>query len=763
MPAPSPSRPGSLLSLLNRRAAALEWVLLCALSVALAALLALGGYAGRADNLAYDAISRSDARAADPRIVIVAIDNRSIATLGRWPWPRETHARALQALAAAKPRAIVYDVLFLEPGQPPAGDAALARAMATGAPVFLPLLLEAPGPNGAPFAATAPIAPLTKAMAGSGQVVMRPDDDGVVRHVARTERIAGLCWPHLMQAVHDALTRRPAACTRADDPAALIPFAGPAGHYPVISFASLAANEVPPEMLRDRIVLVGAAASGLGDHYATPMQSRADLMPGVEINANILAALMQEGMRRPAGAGWILLFALIPLALMWAGFLFLRPRGNLLLAALLLSGIGVTSATLLIHAGLWLRPAPAAIPILLLLPIWGWRRLAAASRYFIDELDRLRQEPGVLGTAAAPIASGDRIALQMRLLGQAVGQVRDLKHFIEESHAGLPDATVVMSPGGRIALANARAHDLFESTILRRAEGDADALLSVFRPCIAEGGEMFDAIVLRLREGSIEEQECEIALRDERVLLFRIKTGLDGTGKIAFHIARFADITELRTAARQRDQMIQFLTHDMRTPQASILALLSKPATAQTAQRIARHARHTLELADNFVHLARAESREYDTAPLDLRDVAIEAADQIWDQAEARGIRIAVEAGETEWLVEGNPALLVRAAANLIGNAVKYSPEGSEIAVTVSAEGGDAAVAVRDHGRGMDAEALERLYTRFARFGETGSDGVGLGLVFVRTVAEAHGGSVRCTSLPDEGSCFVLTLPLAGV
>ena len=756
-PAPNPARPGTLFSLLGRGWAALEWVALCALSIALAAILALGGLAMRADNLAYDAFSRNDLRPADPGIVIVAIDNRSIAALGRWPWPRATHARAIETLAVAAPRAIVYDVLFVEPG-PAAGDAALARAVA-GSRVFLPRLLEAPGPNGAPYADLPPIPPLARAMAGSGQVVMRPDDDGVIRRFAPTERIAGRCWPHLMQAVHDALSGGPAACTLPAE-TVLIPFAGPAGQYPVISFASLVAGEVPPELLRGKIVLVGAAASGMGDRYATPMQGRADLMAGVEINANIMATLIRDAWRTPAAPIWNLLFALVPLALMWAGFLFLRPRGNLLLAALLLAGIGLTSMILLSEAGIWLRPAPAAIPILLFLPIWGWRRLAAASRYFIDELDRLRQEPGVLGGAAPPLASGDRIALQMRLLGDAVGQVRDLKHFIEESHASLPDATIVVAPDGHIVLANERAHDLCESTTLRRAEGDTAVLLTVFRQGIAEGGDMLEAIVLRLREGSTEEQECEIALGDGRALLFRIKTGLDAAGEIAFHIARFTDITELRTAARQRDQMLQFLTHDMRAPQASILALLRQSGTPETAARIERHARHTLDLADTFVHLARAESREYETAVVDLQNVAIEAADQLWDQAEARGIRIAMAVGEEELLVEGNAALLARAVANLIGNAVKYSPEGSTITVTVTRAEDSARIAIQDQGRGISPEDLTQLYTRFTRFGEAGNDGVGLGLVFVKTVAETHGGSISCTSTPGKGSCFMLTLPL---
>lgn len=746
---------------LIRRHAALEWMLLCVLSVALAALLTVTDIAVRADNLAYDAISRADPRPTDPEIVIVAMDNSSMAAIGRWPWPRSVHARALESLAAAKPKAVVYDILFIEPAAPAADDEALGRAMALGIPVFLPFVLEVPGPDGTPFARIPPIPPLARAMAGAGHVIVRPDDDGVMRHVSRAEVHGGRCWPHLMQAVQDRLTRRTADCLGADR-RTLIPFAGPAGHYRTIPFVSLARNEIPPDFLKGKIVLIGNMASGLGDHYATPMQSRSDLMSGVEINANILSAMMRGDMRREAGTGWTLAFAGIPLALLWLGFLFLRPRGNLLLSIALIVSIFAISALALIHGNLWLRPAPAAIPILLLLPIWGWRRLAAASRYLIEELGRLNEEPGVLGQGAPAIASGDRIELQMTLLGNAVDQMRKLKHFIEESHASLPDATLVTSPDGQIALANERAHDLFEGYTLRRAEGDVTALVEALSKCIVEGSDAIAAIIQRAAAGSGQEQECEIVLKDGRAMLFRLKPGFDPEGQIAFFISRFTDITELRTASRQRDQMLQFLTHDMRAPQASILALLRKPLDEGTGKRIEGHARQTLELADNFVQLARAETRQYETGTLDLRDVATEAADQLWDQAEARGMRIDLETGDDEILVHGNAALLMRAAANLIGNAIKYNADAATVQVKVDAADGAARLSVRDHGRGMSAEDLSRLYTRFTRFGETGTDGVGLGLVFVRTVAENHGGSIACTSTPGEGSCFVLTLPVGG-
>jgi CHASE2 domain-containing sensor protein len=81
-------------------------------------------------------------------IVIIAIDNPSLQTLGRWPWPRTLHADLLNTLAQAKPKAIAYDVLFVEPDADPKADVALGTAMKAAGPVFLPLLIEVPPRQG---------------------------------------------------------------------------------------------------------------------------------------------------------------------------------------------------------------------------------------------------------------------------------------------------------------------------------------------------------------------------------------------------------------------------------------------------------------------------------------------------------------------------------------------------------------------------------------------------------------------------------------
>ena len=123
---------------MNGAAVRPRWPAGVGVAVVLAALafaLALGGWTWRADRLVYDIGLSFWRRPVPEGIVIVAIDDASVAAIGRWPWPRAVHSTLLARLAAARPRAIGLDVTFSEPDADPAQDALLARQLAAAAPV----------------------------------------------------------------------------------------------------------------------------------------------------------------------------------------------------------------------------------------------------------------------------------------------------------------------------------------------------------------------------------------------------------------------------------------------------------------------------------------------------------------------------------------------------------------------------------------------------------------------------------------------------
>ncbi|MGK6317878.1 hypothetical protein, partial [Neorhizobium sp. DT-125] len=161
--------------------------------------------------------------------------------------------------------------------------------------------------------------------------------------------------------------------------------------------------------------------------------------------------------------------------------------------------------------------------------------------------------------------------------------------------------------------------------------------------------------------------------RDQRVFEGRLTERQGDQDTPLGWILRLSEVTELWQGRQQREELMQFLSHDMRTPQASILAAIDGAGPGQVAasvaDRVRTYARRTLKLADDFVQLARAERMTYRLEPLDLSDILAVAADEIWPRLAEKRVELVLEGHDREWLVEGERSLLTRALLNLFDNA----------------------------------------------------------------------------------------------
>ncbi len=742
----------------------LEWAAVACLSIVLVVGLALSGVASRADNLIYDALARASVHKPSDDIVIIGIDNRSIAAIGRWPWPRARHAELLNRLGGMKPRAVAYDVLFLEPDRQ-GGDGLLAAALRSAAPVYLPMTFDVPGSDGAPFDVMEPISPLLQAAAGVGQSNVAFDEDGIVRRTFLTESDAQRSWPHLMQHMANASAKAapsqragsflPSPSPRAPiegllraDPV-MVAFAGPAGTYRTISAIDLLRGETPPEFIRNKLVLVGATADGLGDQYSTPLSFGGAAMPGVELQANLLGTLIDGRAVKPLPTAAVIPLSLVLLAVLLVAFLRLSPRANMVLGGALIALSLAIPAVLFLHWRIWAPPTAAVAGLLAAYPLWSWRRLEASSAYMMDELKRFAADRDLWSTLSArsDSQSGDRIARQVSLLHDAIGRARDARSFVTDTLQGLPDPVLVVGLDGRIAFANRAAETLFHPSPLIGADpaalagdGAPEILPTAGLPdqLTSPGGQVFNVLETPL-------------------------TNADG--RQAGRIIRFTDITALKNASDERERVMQFLTHDMRSPQVSILSLLGRGKAASNlpdvADRIAGYARRTLALADNFVHLARAEQSALQLEPVDLGQMLLDAVDDLWAQSSAKAIAITTEGDNQEHLILADRSLLTRALINLIDNAVKFTKPGGSVtcrlARDLSCDPAAIVCTISDTGCGMPPSELERIFARFARAARGHSSaGVGLGLSFVETVISRHHGDISCVSEVEVGTTFTL-------
>ena len=276
----------------------------------------------------------------------------------------------------------------------------------------------------------------------------------------------------------------------------------------------------------------------------------------------------------------------------------------------------------------------------------------------------------------------------------------------------------------------------------------------------------------RSQEASLRHIDSELQrLHDNHLLNTSTpepQTHIDGSLSARI-ITLHQSVSLLSTTVRQREEALRFLSHDMRSPQNSILALTElqrnghAPLPEHTLlKNVDHYAQATLHLVDGFVHLARAEVVEMSRHEQDLIELVSGACDARWPQASRRSMTIDFISDLEQAYAWIDSSLLSRAIGNLLDNAVNYGPEGSTIRCEVSREGGHWMMTVHDQGPGIPPEQIQKLFKPFERLNQqaVGSPaGSGLGLAFVHTVMQRHGGSIACTSTLGQGSTFTIRLP----
>jgi CHASE2 domain-containing sensor protein len=221
----------------------------------------------------------------------------------------------------------------------------------------------------------------------------------------------------------------------------------------------------------------------------------------------------------------------------------------------------------------------------------------------------------------------------------------------------------------------------------------------------------------------------------------------------------------LRDLQTRRDDALAFISHDVRAPLAAAVQQLQSDRLDPSArERLLAQLRRAHDLAQGFLSLTRAQALEPAAlTELDLGAVLHQAADFAYDEALKRGVRFARKLPDAPIWVRGDFDALERLAGNLLRNAVQQSPAGSTVTLGAELKPKTVRFWVQDQGPGLTPEKASQLFQRFAR-GETGgasagSGSTGLGLYFVRLVAEKHAGRVGVESPPGNGASFWVELP----
>lgn len=754
----------------------------------LAALVAATGWLGwlnglgRVDLVLGDFALEALESPGSDRIVIVAIDDASLAALGRWPWRREIHARLIERIGQAGPAAVGLDVLFSEPdAQHPEDDRRLAAALRSSGKVVLPVVMGSVDSRGVMGVQT-PHPQLATAAAAVGHAHFEVDPDGLVRSVFLREGVGDRLWPQLSLAMLALSPRGQAAAEAAAvgarrppgpwsqvgawrrDQWVQIPFGGAPGRFRTVSYVDALDGVIPPEVFRDRFVLIGATATGMGDAWPTPVSVGRTAMPGVELLAQVLDAALQGRQLRLATPAQNLGFTLLPLLMALLGLGRLSPRAGLVLVVALVALVPVAAGLLLVFAGWRAAPLAAIVGLVLCYPLWSLRRQERALRFLAEEFDRIRVELPGLARLTPPIDPRGRDELSRRIatLRQAAAQSRAVHGLLQSSLDNLPDPVVVTDERGALVLAN-RAAEALGAVV-----GDPRGLDGVLKRVAPELRVHLPTTEMAMSEAPFA---LETPVEGGSDRLVKGAPRRDASNRTVGWVIALVDIAMVRQAQRRRDEALRFISHDIRAPQTSIVALVELWRTrgdhdaaqvARTLDRIESLANRSLRLADDFLQLARAEAGQYERIELDLGDLARDAADQIWPLASNREVRVELRLPAEPMFFRADPDLLTRALVNLLGNAVKFSEPGTTVVLEADRRDADWCLTVRDQGPGIDPADLPRLFKKFSRLENDASrrvGGAGLGLAFVKTVAEAHGGGVEVESTPGQGAAFRVVLP----
>jgi signal transduction histidine kinase len=234
-------------------------------------------------------------------------------------------------------------------------------------------------------------------------------------------------------------------------------------------------------------------------------------------------------------------------------------------------------------------------------------------------------------------------------------------------------------------------------------------------------------------------------------------------------------VRRLRMLDAAKDDFVSTVSHELRTPMTSIIGFAEMLEDGDVGaldgrqlavvEKISRNGERLLALADDLLGLAGFESgtHEPEAVELDLREVARLGVTAIRDQLRNRELALEVGSPDEPITVRGDSGHLERVMANLVGNAVKFTPDGGRVRVDVRRDGEQAVVEVADTGIGIPADEVDAVFDKFFRSRNAehhAIQGSGLGLAIVQAIVHNHQGSIDVASAEGHGTTFTVRLPV---
>lgn len=780
----------------NRRRASKRWLRLAGAVILLTLFLNLTYPVEELNRRLSDLEFRlQPARPTSAHVALVVIDDASLRRIGRWPWSRSVLARLMRQSSANHPTAIGLDIVLSEAG-PSQEDQELAQALREAGNVVLASRLSGSPQDGFWID---PLPELAQAVAGIGHVQALTGPDGICRSLPVQELTAsGPRWAlalevfrvatktHL-QATSDGImagktllwtqgtpesTSTPAGEQFA--PAlALIDFRKQltpdqvTPSFQTVSAADLLEGRPVPDV-RGKALLVGLTAIDASDRVLTPVSDRLPT-PGVELHANFLDALMEgRSLRQVPRMVQFFLLVIVSLISTWLALRWPGITGLALSLALLVAIFGFSFAAFT-HSRIMIDLAPLLCAGVVALPLAQVESLIVVNRGLTKGLRQLRQTVRGAATSqrlsspsdSAQAAWAERdLSWRVDVLNQLQEELVSLYRFRENLLQAMEEGLAVYAEDGALLFHNPR-WDVF----CRQQQWDPGLDLDTLS--LRLGKADWSNLRDRLRHsGARLETEIQSSQSLWQLRAFRSETGGPAS---ANWMLTAADITSRMERDRARAEALGFVTHELRTPLTSIQGfaefLMRYPQAGkapEAAATIFRESRRLVALINTYLDMLRMDAghRPLRRDRVNIREMVsqIQRIMEPLSEAAESWVRVAIAPDLPR--LEGDSDLIAGTLLNLLNNGVKYSPRGSEVRLNVSALAEDVVFEVSNPGPPIPPEDLKHLFDAFYRGREEigTARGWGLGLAFVKRIAESHGGRVEASSDP-AATVFRVVLP----
>ncbi|MCB8985734.1 MAG: PAS domain-containing protein [Ardenticatenaceae bacterium] len=343
-----------------------------------------------------------------------------------------------------------------------------------------------------------------------------------------------------------------------------------------------------------------------------------------------------------------------------------------------------------------------------------------------------------------------------RLYATAESGRRRLSAVLESTS----DAVIVTDRTQRILLVNRATEQLFQ---LKASEVNGRPVADVIP---------VQSLVDALTNQFDQQPSREIPLEDGRVFYTSTSTIIGNDGQVMGRVAVLHDISHLKEIDAMKSDFVSTVSHDLRSPltfmrgYATMLPMVGELNDKQQdyVDKIMGGIDQMAKLVNDLLDLGRIESGvKLRNQTIEVEPLLADLATEYWQHAHLNGIKLEVGVEPKELVLVADKPLLRQALTNLLTNAIKYAPDSGDMKLCAERVNNEVVFSVADHGPGIPEQDQMRLFERFYRVKERGTEkvkGSGLGLAIVKSIAERHGGRAWCQSKRGQGSTFYIAIPI---